>query len=99
MAERIRAENESLRSAQNAPGNQYVQPDTKEQAGQSETQARPQNGPAPPASASPLEKLQWDYRLFEERRRTLSYVCDVPTAIEQRLFALAREIQNNLDSQ
>ncbi len=41
--------------------------------------------------------INWDRRIFEERRKTISYVCEVPTAIEQRLGALARAIQQSLE--
>jgi hypothetical protein len=37
-------------------------------------------------------QIVWDTRIFEDRRRTTRYVCEVPTLIEQRLFALARAI-------
>jgi hypothetical protein len=37
-------------------------------------------------------RLQWGTRIFEERRKTIRYVCEVPTAIERRLFALGRAI-------
>jgi septal ring factor EnvC (AmiA/AmiB activator) len=43
------------------------------------------------------ERIDWDSRIFEERHRTISYVCEVPVLIEQRLFALAREIQQALE--
>ena len=43
------------------------------------------------------EQVAWDTRVFDERRHTISYVCDVPTVIEQRLFAIARAIQQKLD--
>jgi hypothetical protein len=42
-------------------------------------------------------RIEWDTRIFEERRKTISYVCEVPVLIEQRLFALAREIQQSLE--
>jgi hypothetical protein len=42
------------------------------------------------------KQLQWDLRIFDERRNTLTYVCESPVLIEQRLFALAREIQSQL---
>jgi hypothetical protein len=48
------------------------------------------------AQAGP-RALEWDLRIFDERRQALSYVCETPTLIEQRLFALARVIQQNLD--
>ncbi len=43
------------------------------------------------------EELQWDTRIFEERRRTINYVCEVPVVIEQRLFALGRTIQQAME--
>jgi hypothetical protein len=42
-------------------------------------------------------QLSWDSRIFDERRQTINYVCDVPATIEHRLFALARAIQQNLN--
>jgi hypothetical protein len=41
-------------------------------------------------------RLVWETRIFEERRQSLSFVCEVPTLIEQRLFELARSIQSAL---
>ena len=43
-----------------------------------------------------LEKLNWNLRIFNERQKSLSSVCEVPVLIEQRLFALSREIQKAL---
>jgi hypothetical protein len=43
------------------------------------------------------EQVQWDTRIFEDRRRTIGYVCEVPVQIEQRLFALGRTIQQALE--
>lgn len=43
-------------------------------------------------AAAVQEALLWDTRIFEERRRSLTYVCEVPTLIEQRLFALGRAL-------
>jgi hypothetical protein len=37
-------------------------------------------------------QLEWGTRIYEDRRKTIRYVCDVPTVIEQRLFALGRAI-------
>ena len=42
-------------------------------------------------------RIDWDTRIFEERRKTIGYVCEVPVLIEQRLFALARTIQQSLE--
>jgi hypothetical protein len=41
-------------------------------------------------------RIDWDTRLFEERRKTISYACEVPVLIERRLFALARTIQQSM---
>ncbi|MCA6121979.1 hypothetical protein J6500_08725 [Bradyrhizobium sp. WSM 1704] len=42
-------------------------------------------------------QLTWETRIFEDRRRVVKFVCEVPTAIDQRLFALSRTIQQELD--
>jgi hypothetical protein len=42
-------------------------------------------------------RVEWDTRVFEERRKTIGFVCEVPVLIEQRLFALARAIQQSLE--
>ena len=42
-------------------------------------------------------EVEWSTRIFEERRKTIRYVCEVPTAIEQRTFSLARTIRQTLD--
>jgi hypothetical protein len=42
-------------------------------------------------------RVEWETRVFEERRKTISYVCEVPVLIEQRLFALLRMIQQALE--
>ena len=42
-------------------------------------------------------RIEWDTRIFEERQKTVGYVCEVPVLIEQRLFALARAIQQALE--
>jgi hypothetical protein len=44
-----------------------------------------------------LEQLQWNVRIFDDRRQALSYVCEVPVLIERRLFALGRAIEANLE--
>ena len=43
------------------------------------------------------QRLMWDQQYFETRRQSLRYACDVPTTIEQRLYGLAKAIQDNLD--
>jgi hypothetical protein len=42
-------------------------------------------------------RVEWDTRIFEERKKTIGYVCEVPVLIEQRLFTLARTIQESLE--
>ncbi|MGB8276985.1 MAG: hypothetical protein WCF20_03495 [Methylovirgula sp.] len=54
------------------------------------------NDPTSPVSVA-AKQLQWDMRIFQDQHKTLAYVCEVPVLIEQRLFALAREIQSNID--
>lgn len=41
--------------------------------------------------------LLWETRIFEDRRRVVKFVCEVPTAIDQRLFALGRVIQQQIE--
>jgi hypothetical protein len=43
-----------------------------------------------------MSQLSWQTRIFEDRRKSTSYVCDVPVLIEKRLFDLANAIQNDL---
>jgi hypothetical protein len=42
------------------------------------------------------QKVTWNAEVFQDRRQALSYACDVPGKIEQRLFALARTIELEL---
>jgi hypothetical protein len=42
-------------------------------------------------------QLVWETRIFEDRRRVVKFVCEVPTAIDQRLFAFGRVIQQELE--
>jgi hypothetical protein len=54
----------------------------------------------PNASANEVvartDRLTWETRIFEERSQSLTYVCEVPTLIEQRLYALAKSISEIL---
>ena len=43
-------------------------------------------------------RLSWQTRIFEDRRKSTSYVCDVPVLIEKRLFDLGSAIQNVLNA-
>jgi hypothetical protein len=42
------------------------------------------------------ERLTWETRIFQERVQSLSYVCEVPTIIEQRLYGLAKTISQSM---
>jgi hypothetical protein len=44
------------------------------------------------------DRLTWETRIFEERVQSLTYVCEVPTLIEQRLYALAKAISEVLEN-
>jgi hypothetical protein len=52
------------------------------------------------ADAALAEQLQaarlWDTRIYTDRQKSLTLVCDQPVALEQRAFALARLIQEQL---
>lgn len=41
-------------------------------------------------------QLVWETRIFEDRRRVVKFVCEVPTTIDRRLFALGRAIQQDI---
>lgn len=41
-------------------------------------------------------RFAWDKRVFEERAQALQYVCESPVMLEQRLFEIARRIQERL---
>jgi hypothetical protein len=42
-------------------------------------------------------KINWETQVFQDKRKTISYVCEVPIIIEQRLGALARAIQQAVE--
>ena len=42
-------------------------------------------------------QLIWETRIFEDRHKVVRFVCEVPTAIDQRLFALGRVIQQEME--
>jgi hypothetical protein len=73
LADRIRAENETVQrsSDQNRDGQAQPGPDNQ-------------------------ERLLWDLRIFDDQRQTVTYVCEAPTLIEQRIGAIARAVQQAL---
>jgi hypothetical protein len=42
-------------------------------------------------------RIAWSTRIFDDRRKSVRYACEVPTIIERRLFALSRTIQQELE--
>ena len=46
--------------------------------------------------AARSDRLTWETRVFEERVQSLTYICEVPTLIEQRLYALVKSISDVL---
>lgn len=59
-----------------------------------------QQGAATPDPAKVEEfgnQLVWATRIFDDRRRVITFVCEVPVAIDQRLFALGRVIQQEME--
>jgi len=42
-------------------------------------------------------QLVWETRIFEDRRKVVKFVCEVPTTIDQRLFALGRTVQQEIE--
>ena len=42
-------------------------------------------------------ELIWKTRIFEDRHKVVRFVCEVPTTIDQRLFALGRVIQQEIE--
>jgi hypothetical protein len=43
--------------------------------------------------AQALQKLEWDLRVFDDRRRTASYVCEAPQAIETRIGEIVKLVR------
>jgi len=44
------------------------------------------------------QTIDWDSRIFDDRERLLPTICQQPSVIEQRLFALSRAIQEDLNA-
>jgi hypothetical protein len=57
-------------------------------------QDQPSNDPA--QNDALASQLSWQTRIFEDRRKSTSYVCDVPVLLEKRLFDLASAIQADM---
>jgi hypothetical protein len=42
-------------------------------------------------------RIEWNMRIFEDRRKSIRYACEVPIIIEKRLFALSRAIAQTME--
>jgi hypothetical protein len=51
---------------------------------------------SPSALDDAASSLKWDKRIFDDRSRALSYVCETPILLERRAFEIARKIQQRL---
>ena len=58
-----------------------------------------QDDPTPDAArlAQMSHQVEWSTRIFEDRRKSIRFVCEVPVLIEQRLFALGRVVQQAME--
>ncbi len=63
---------------------------TKDAPGQSDATELPKD------QSAAETQFAWDRRIFQERSQSLTYVCEVPQLLEQRLGDLARKIQAKL---
>ncbi|GAB4358281.1 MAG: hypothetical protein Kow00114_10410 [Kiloniellaceae bacterium] len=57
-----------------------------------ETRARLQDGDGTASDEDLRELLTWDLRIFDEREKSMIYLCEQPVLLEQRAFALGRTI-------
>jgi hypothetical protein len=44
-----------------------------------------------------VSRIEWNMRIFEDRRKSIRYACEVPVIIEKRLFALSRAIAQTME--
>lgn len=44
-----------------------------------------------------MAERDWDLRIYDDRRSSLTYLCEQPVLLEQRAFALARAIAGHLE--
>ncbi len=42
-------------------------------------------------------QIAWSTRVFEDRRQSIKYACEIPILVEKRLFALGRAIQQAVE--
>jgi len=39
------------------------------------------------------EQVDWDQRIFTDRQKTITYLCETPTLLEKRLYAISQMLQ------
>ena len=39
------------------------------------------------------EQVDWDQRIFSDRQQTITYLCETPTLLEKRLYAISQMLQ------
>ena len=44
-----------------------------------------------------IAERDWDIRIYDDRRGSLTYLCEQPVLLEQRAFTLARTIVSHLE--
>jgi hypothetical protein len=44
-----------------------------------------------------VSRIEWNLRIFEDRRKSIRYACEVPVIIEKRLFGLSRAILQEME--
>ena len=56
---------------------------------------------APPPDQAKIDtlatRIEWNMRIFEDRRKSIRFACEVPVIIEKRLFALSRTIAQTME--
>ena len=65
---------------------------------EAQDQQKDKQGSDPAQTNELASELSWQTRIFEDRRKSTSYICDVPVLIEKRLFELASAIQDDLNT-
>ena len=70
-----------------------------EQAGlaKAEAEAKPDDYDALDRIDEMRDALAWDVRIYEERNRSLTYVCETPVILEKRAFAVARAVMAEIE--
>ena len=80
LGEQVRRANAALRQLATAVGGDAPEQQQEQRARQRELE----------------EQRDWSARIFDEREASLAYLCEQPVLLEQRAFALAREITAHL---